>query len=84
MIAARSLVGVDVDVEFDAQQVDAGLGDLLAHEDSRAAAHVTNVAWSTSRCRHYCRKKSTLQQVKYQNCESEVTRTACAPQNFTF
>jgi hypothetical protein len=35
-------LGVDVDVELRPQEVDARLGDLLAHEDSRAAAHVTN------------------------------------------
>ena len=35
MIDARSLVGVDVDVEAGAQEIDARLGDLFPDEDSR-------------------------------------------------
>ena len=43
MISSSGDVGVDVDVESLAQQLDAGVGDLLADENSRPPRHAATV-----------------------------------------
>ena len=47
MISREVALAVDVDVEALAQELDAGLGDLLAHEHLRASAHRANASRAT-------------------------------------
>ena len=59
MIDGEVALGVDVDVELLAQQVDAGFGDLLADQHFRTFAHHPTVAVNTTgrrRVADYCKE----------------------------
>src|SRR5262249_37644273 len=63
----REVAGrVDVDVETGPQELDAGLGDLLAHENLQAFSHAANVA--ETRTNTAKDEASTLYGVKCHNC----------------
>ena len=66
MISARSLVGVLVDVEPGAQQLDAGLGDLLPDENPQTVGHGPNLAETRSNAAKG--EASRLYGVKFHNC----------------
>ena len=52
MISARALVGVDVDVEALAEQLDPRLGDRLANEDALRHAREGSCSKASSAARH--------------------------------